>query len=182
VLFEGMSKREREVYAKNLLVRQQAARMSARTTDLRQEDPTLLRRRVTSGSVPAPGGATTASLPSASRGPRPTPLRRGSSASDGGRSGGGGGGGGDDDVATSFVVAETGVSRGGSALSYGTTPPASVASQFSFKSGGRTYATAALEEPELVVPPRPLPFPVLWQLHSHPSEQVSLPALATPLV
>ena len=41
---------------------------------------------------------------------------------------------------------------------------------------------AALEEPELVVPPRPLPFPVLWQLRSHPSEQVSLPAPATPPV
>ena len=104
-----MNKSGRESYAKSLLLRQKESQQPSRSR-LWQEDATLYAKPI----QPRPHGESRAdfsaglvnsSLPSTVPGPRPAPLQASA-------------------VSTSFMVAETGdeqqVSRGGTALSYGT--------------------------------------------------------------
>ena len=163
ILFENMTKSGRETYAKSLLLRQKESRAPP-PSELWQEDPTLYAKPI----QPRPHGETSTatrassaaagpngSLPSTVPGPRPAPLQASA-------------------VSTSFMVAETGderqVSRGGTALSYGTAEP-SMLREHRHDAGGRTFVTAALEPAPEPAPPASLPIPVLWQLHAQPDEE-----------
>ena len=153
-----MNKSGRESYAKSLLMRQKESRQPARS-QLWQEDATLYAKPI----QPRPHGESRAndsaglgnsSLPSTVPGPRPAPLQASA-------------------VCTSFMVAETGdeqqVSRGGTALSYGTAE-SSMLREHRHDVGGRTFVTAAIEPAPEPAPPASLPIPVLWQLKTQPDE------------
>lgn len=184
-----MNAHARETYAKSLLMRQQASQM-AQQPQLWEEDPTLYARpavaRIHTASQESlrsggswSGGGSRDDLPSASRGSRPAPLNQSSAGRDHSsplrRSLIGVA-----DVSTSFVVAETGderaLSRGGTALSYGTAPASShIEHRHKNAAGDRIYATSILEPGP---PPAPgagaaLPFPVLWQLKAQPGEELA---------
>ena len=167
-----MDKAGRESYAKSLLLRQKESQQPPRSK-LWQEDATLYAKPI----QPRPHGESSAtdrdierrrestgvanrSLPSSVRGPRPAPLQAPA-------------------VSTSFMVAETGdaqqVSRGGTALSYGTVE-SSMLREHRHDAGGRTFVTAALEPAPEPAPPASLPIPVLWQLMAQPDEEDPLAA------
>ena len=172
ILFENMDKAARESYAKSLLLRQKESHQPPRSK-LWQEDATLYAKPI----QPRPHGESSAtdrngerrrestglanrSLPSSVRGPRPAPLQASA-------------------VSTSFMVAETGdaqqVSRGGTALSYGTAE-SSMLREHRHDAGGRTFVTASLEPAPEPAPPASLPIPVLWQLMAQPDEEDPLAA------
>ena len=158
ILFENMTKAGRESYAKSLLLRQQQAKQPPRA-ELWQADPTLyakpIQPRPHGGEEPSAAGAGGASLRSAVAGPRPAPLQASA-------------------VSTSFMVAETGdaaqVSRGGTALSYGTADSTTLR-EHRHEAGGRTFVTATLEQGPEPEPQSTLPVPVLWQLRQQPGEE-----------
>lgn len=161
ILFENMTKNGRESYAKSLLQRQRESQQPPRA-QLWQEDATLYAKPI----QPRPHGETSvgpanSSLPSTVPGPRPAPLQASVVSS------------------ASFMVAETGderqVSRGGTALSYGTAEP-SMLREHRHDAGGRTFVTAALEPAPESAPPASLPIPVLWQLAAQPDEEDPLAA------
>eukprot|EP01043_Picozoa_sp_COSAG02_P047712 COSAG02_NODE_4602_length_5176_cov_2.578885_3_plen_566_part_00 len=153
-----MNKSGRESYAKSLLLRQKESQQPSRS-QLWQEDATLYAKPIQprphgEGRADASAGLGNSSLPSAVPGPRPAPLQASA-------------------VSTSFMVAETGdeqqVSRGGTALSYGTAE-SSMLREHRHDAGGRTFVTASIEPAPEPAPPASLPIPVLWQLKAQPDE------------
>eukprot|EP01043_Picozoa_sp_COSAG02_P069445 COSAG02_NODE_11899_length_1633_cov_1.062581_1_plen_432_part_10 len=158
ILFENMNKSGRESYAKSLLMRQKESQQPSRS-QLWQEDATLYAKPIQprqhgESRANASLGLANSSLPSTVPGPRPAPLQASA-------------------VSTSFMVAETGdeqqVSRGGTALSYGTAE-SSMLREHRHDAGGRTFVTAAIEPAPEPAPPASLPIPVLWQLKAQPDE------------
>ena len=166
ILFENMTKGGRESYAKSLLIRQKESKAPLRS-EMWQADPTLYAKPIqprphneTAMPRPSPGGresyaSVNRTLPSTLPGPRPAPLDTTA-------------------VSTTFMVAETGdaaqVSRGGTALSYGTAE-ASLLREHRHEAGGRTFVTAALEPAPEQLSVGVLPIPVLWQLHAQQDEE-----------
>jgi hypothetical protein len=158
ILFENMNKSGRESYAKSLLLRQKESQQPSRSR-LWQEDATLYAKPIQprphgEGRADFSAGLVNSSLPSTVPGPRPAPLQASA-------------------VSTSFMVAETGdeqqVSRGGTALSYGTAE-SSMLREHRHDAGGRTFVTASIEPAPEPAPPASLPIPVLWQLKAQPDE------------